>query len=68
MEKAVKLIDRTNRFYIEISKKVLSEKEHDILQKLLIEKKTLTEVGDNYGINAPPPQDGKSTVSPRGRK
>lgn len=45
------LIDRTNRFYIEISKKVLSEKEHDILQKLLIEKKTLTEVGDNYGIN-----------------
>jgi hypothetical protein len=46
------LIDRTNRFYIEMSRKVLSEKEYDILQKLLIEKKTFKEVGDNYGINA----------------
>lgn len=45
------LIDRTNRFYIEISRKVLSEKEYDVLQKLLIEKRTLTEVGDNYGIS-----------------
>nr|WP_315240010.1 sigma factor-like helix-turn-helix DNA-binding protein [uncultured Flavobacterium sp.] len=44
------LIDRTNRFYIEISRKVLSEKEYDILRKLLIEKMSLKEVGDNYGV------------------
>ena len=44
------LIDRTNRFYIEMSRKVLSEKEYDILQKLLIDKMTLKEVGDNYGV------------------
>ncbi len=44
------LIDRTNRFYIEMSRKVLSEKEYDILQKLLIDKMTLKELGDNYGV------------------
>ncbi len=32
------VITRTNRFYIEMSRKVLSEKEYDVLQKLLIEK------------------------------
>lgn len=44
------IIDRTNRFYIEMSRRVLSEKEYDILQKLLIEKMTLKEVGDKYGV------------------
>lgn len=44
------IIDRTNRFYIEMSRKVLSEKEYDVLHKLLIEKMTLQQVGDNYGI------------------
>ena len=44
------LIDRTNRFYIEMSRKVLSDREYDILQKLLIEKKTLQEVGSIYGV------------------
>lgn len=46
------MIDRTNRFYIEMSRKVLSEKEYDILQKLLIDKMTLKELGDNYGSPA----------------
>lgn len=44
------IIDRTNRFYIEMSRKVLSDREYDILQKLLIEKKTLQEVGSIYGV------------------
>lgn len=44
------IIDRTNRFYIEMSRKVLSEKEYDILQKLLIQKMTIQQVGENYGI------------------
>ena len=46
------LIDRTNRFYIEMSKKVLSKKEYDILHKLLIEKMSLKEAGDSYGVTA----------------
>ena len=44
------LIDRTNRFYIEMSRKVLSEREYDILEKLLIEKMTLKEVAGIYGV------------------
>lgn len=44
------VIARTNRFYIEMSRKVLSEKEYDVLQKLLIEKMTLQEVASIYGV------------------
>lgn len=44
------VIARTNRFYIEMSRKVLSEKEYDVLQKLLIEKMTLQEVASTYGV------------------
>ena len=44
------VIARTNRFYIEMSRKVLSEKEYDVLQKLLIEKMTLKEVASIYGV------------------
>ena len=44
------VIERTNRFYIEMSRKVLSEKEYDVLQKLLIEKMTLQEVSAIYGV------------------
>ena len=44
------VIARTNRFYIEMSRKMLSEKEYDVLQKLLIEKMTLQEVAAIYGV------------------
>ena len=44
------VIALTNRFYIEMSRKVLSEKEYDVLQKLLIEKMTLQEVAAIYGV------------------
>ena len=44
------VIARTNRFYIEMSRKVLSEKEYDVLQKILIEKMTLQEVAAIYGV------------------
>lgn len=40
------VIDRTNRFYIEMSKQVLSEKEYDLLQKLLIDKMSLTQAAE----------------------
>lgn len=44
------LIDRTNRFYIEMSRKVLSDKEYDILQSILIDKMSIKEVGDHYNV------------------
>jgi len=44
------IIDRTNKFYIEMSRKVLSEREYDILKKLLIEKMTLQQVAGIYGV------------------
>lgn len=44
------LIDRTNRFYIEMSRKVLSDREYDILKKLLIEKMTFQQVAGIYGV------------------
>ena len=44
------VIARTNRFYIEMSRRVLSEMEYDVLLKLLIEKMTLQEVASIYGV------------------
>ncbi len=46
------VIDRTNRFYIEMSKQVLSEKEYDLLQKLLIDKMPLTQAAEQYGVTS----------------
>jgi len=46
------VIDLTNRFYIEMSKQVLSEKEYDLLQKLLIEKMPLTKAAEQYGVTS----------------
>lgn len=38
------VIERTNNFFIEMSRKVLSEKEYDVLQKLLLKKMTLQQI------------------------
>ena len=46
------VIDRTNRFYIEMSRKILSEKEYDVLQKLLIEKMPLEQLAEQCGVTA----------------
>jgi len=35
-----------------MSRKVLSEKEYDVLEKLLIEKMSLSEVAENYGVTS----------------
>lgn len=43
-------IELTNRFYIEMSRKVLSEKEYEVLKMLLIDKMTLGDVGEIYGL------------------
>jgi len=46
------VIERTNKFYIEMSRKVLSEKEYDVLQKLLMKKMTLKQAADSYGYTS----------------
>ncbi|MEN2489073.1 hypothetical protein AAYQ05_14840 [Flavobacterium sp. B11] len=45
-------IDRTNRFYTEMSKKLLPEKEYDVLHKLLTENIPLQEAAAKYGITS----------------
>lgn len=45
-----RIIDRTNKFYLEMSKKVLTDREYEILHKLLIDKKSLNEVSGLYGL------------------
>ena len=47
-----KVIDMTNRFYLEISKNLLSDREYEILEKILIKKSTLNKVCEEYGICA----------------
>lgn len=46
------VIERTNKFYIEMSHKVLSGKEYDVLQKLLMKKMTLKQAADSYGYTS----------------
>lgn len=46
------VIDRTNTFYLEMSRKVLSEREYDVMQKLLLEKMSLQEAADSYGFTS----------------
>ncbi|MFH6991833.1 hypothetical protein [Flavobacterium sp. FlaQc-48] len=45
------LIERTNKFYIDMSRSILSEKEYEVLHKLLIEKISLEQAGAIYRIN-----------------
>ena len=44
------VIDRTNRFYIEISKKILAKEEYDLLCRLLIEKMPAEELVQTFGL------------------
>ncbi len=46
------VIERTNKFYIEMSRKILSEKEYDVLQKLLMKKMTLQQAANSYGYTS----------------
>jgi len=45
-------IARTNKFYLEISKKILSEKEYDVLHRLLIDNQSMTAVAKEYKLSA----------------
>jgi len=46
------LIDTTNKFYLEMSRKVLSEKEYDVLKKLIVYKMTLNNIAEQYCVTA----------------
>lgn len=45
-----KIIDMTNQFYLEISKNILSEREFEIMEKILIEKCPLEELSQKYEV------------------
>jgi hypothetical protein len=45
-----KLIDMTNQFYLEISKNVLSEREYEIIEKILIDKCPIKILSEKYEV------------------
>lgn len=45
-----KIIDMTNQFYLEISKNILSEREFEIMEKILIKKCPLEELSQKYQV------------------
>lgn len=45
-----KIIDMTNRFYLEISKNILSESEYEIMKKILLDKCPITVVSEKYDV------------------
>lgn len=47
-----KIIDRTNKFYLEISRKVLSPREYEVLHKLLIDKIPQHQVARDYEVTS----------------
>ncbi len=44
------IIDRTNRFYIDISKNLLSEREYNIILQMLINKKSISDLAGDYNL------------------
>lgn len=45
-------IDRTNKFYVEMSRNIISEKQYELLHKLLIDKMPITEAAELYGVTS----------------
>lgn len=45
-----KIIDMTNRFYLDMTKNILSDNEYDIMKKILIGKYTLQSIAAEYGL------------------
>lgn len=46
-----KIIDLTNHFYLEMSKNILTEKEYDIMQKILIKHDLFQSISVEYGVS-----------------
>lgn len=45
-------IARANKFYLEISKRILTEKEYNIVHRLLIENQSINEVAQEYKLSS----------------
>lgn len=43
-------VERANQFYLQMSRTILSEKEYDLLQKLLIDKISPAQAAKQYGV------------------
>jgi len=44
------VIDRTNRFYIDMSRKILTTKEYEIIWQMLIRKRPIKDLSAEYGL------------------
>jgi len=51
MDNEKNIIDRTNRFYLDMSKNVLTEREHEIMYQMLIDKKPIVELASHYNLS-----------------
>lgn len=45
------IVDRTNRFYLEMSRRVLGEKEYDIIWQMLVEKRKIQDLSIEYNLS-----------------
>jgi len=45
-------VERANKFYLQMSRKILSKKEYTLLYKLLIDKATTAQAAEQYGVTA----------------
>lgn len=45
-----KIIDMTNQFYLEMSKNILSEREYEIMEKILVDKCPLEFLSEKYDV------------------
>lgn len=51
MDEEKSIIDRTNNFYIDMSRKVLTEKEYEIIYQMLVSKKPIIELANEYNLS-----------------
>jgi len=51
MDNKKNIIDRTNIFYLDMSRKVLTEKEYEIIYQMLVNKKPVIELANDYNVS-----------------
>ncbi len=51
MDEEKKIIDRTNIFYLDMSRKVLTEREYKVIYQMLVSKKTILELANEYYLS-----------------
>lgn len=51
MDEEKNIIERTNSFYIDMSRRILTEKEYDIIYKMLVNKRPIIELANEYNLS-----------------